>query len=94
MQVKDIMTEAVEVVAPGMALAEAAERMRALDIGMMPVQDGDEVVGVITDRDMAMRAIARGLDPNTATVGEVMTPEIVFCYEDQSVLFSFFVTPT
>jgi predicted GH43/DUF377 family glycosyl hydrolase/nucleotide-binding universal stress UspA family protein/CBS domain-containing protein len=84
MQVKEIMTEAVEVIDPGMALAEAAERMRALDIGMMPVQDGDEVVGVITDRDMAMRAIARGLDPNTATVGEGMTPEIVFCYEDQS----------
>lgn len=85
MQVKDIMTHAVEVVSAGTTLDEAAERMRALDIGVLPVQDGDEVVGVITDRDMTVRAIARGLDPKTAVVGEVMTPDVVFCFDNQTV---------
>jgi CBS domain-containing protein len=76
MQVKDIMTHTVEVVSPGTTLDEAAERMRALDIGVLLVQDGDEVAGVIADRDMTVRAIARGLDPKKAVVGEVMPSSV------------------
>lgn len=85
MQVKDVMTREVEVISPDTTLDEAAQRMRAVAVGMLPVQDGDEVVGVVTDRDMTVRAIARGLDPQTATAGEVMTPDVVHCYEDQTV---------
>lgn len=85
MQVKDIMTTAVEIVTPDTTLAEAADRMRSVDIGVLPVQEGTEVVGVITDRDMTVRAIAQGLDARTATVGDVMTRQVRYCYEDESV---------
>lgn len=84
MQVKDIMTRTVEVINLDATLDMAGERMRALDIGVLPVEDGDELVGVITDRDMAVRAISHGLDPKTASVREVMTPDVVSCFEDQS----------
>jgi CBS domain-containing protein/nucleotide-binding universal stress UspA family protein len=85
MQVKDIMTQPVEVVPPTATLDEAARRMREVDIGMLPVLDGAEVVGVVTDRDLAVRAIAQGLDPKTATVEEVMTAQVHYCFDDQSV---------
>jgi nucleotide-binding universal stress UspA family protein/CBS domain-containing protein len=85
MQVKDIMTQTVEAVRPNATLNEAARRMHEVDAGMLPVLDGTVVVGVVTDRDLAVRAIAQGLDPKTATVEEVMTPQVRYCYDDQSV---------
>jgi nucleotide-binding universal stress UspA family protein/CBS domain-containing protein len=85
MQVKDVMTRTVEVVERQTVLSRAAQRMHALDIGMLPVMDGETVVGVITDRDMTVRALARGLDVNAAVVGEVMTREVVHCFDDQTV---------
>jgi nucleotide-binding universal stress UspA family protein/CBS domain-containing protein len=85
MQVKDVMVQTVEVVHPTATLDEAARRMREVDVGMLPVLDGAEVVGVVTDRDMAVRAIAEGLDPKSATVEEVMTPQVHHCFDDQSV---------
>ena len=68
MQVKDIMTTTVEVVTPDTTLAEAADRMRTVDVGVLPVQEDGQIVGVVTDRDMTVRAIAHGLDARTATV--------------------------
>jgi nucleotide-binding universal stress UspA family protein len=58
--------------------------MRALDIGVLPVQSGDELVGVITDRDLTVRGISQGLDPSMAPVREVMTPGVVSCFDDES----------
>jgi nucleotide-binding universal stress UspA family protein/CBS domain-containing protein len=83
--VKDVMTPTVEVIGPTTTLEEAAARMRALNIGMLPVRAGNALVGVITDRDMAVRAMAQGLDPKAAEVGGVMTPGVVSCFDDQSV---------
>jgi nucleotide-binding universal stress UspA family protein/CBS domain-containing protein len=85
MRVKDIMSETTDVVSLETPLAEAAERMQAIDVGLIPVRLGDELVGVVTERDMALRAVAQGLDPRTATVGAVMTPEVHFCFDDESV---------
>jgi CBS domain-containing protein len=57
--------------------------MAALDVGPLPVCKGDELIGMLTDRDITVRAVAEGLDPKTTKVYEVMTPEIIFTYEDE-----------
>ncbi len=85
MQVKDVMTSEVEVISPDATLQEAAEKMQAFDVGPVPVCDGDRVVGMITDRDITVRATAVGQSPFTGLVRDAMTPNPVFCYEDQDV---------
>jgi|SoiMethySBSTD1v2_1073268.scaffolds.fasta_scaffold502028_2 CBS domain-containing protein/sporulation protein YlmC with PRC-barrel domain len=85
MPIQAIMTREVEVVHPESTLREAAQKMATLDVGPLPVCKGDEIVGMLTDRDITVRATAEGLDPKTTKVYEVMTPEIVFAYEDEDV---------
>jgi len=85
MQLREIMTPQVEVIAPNAGLAEGAKKMRDLDVGAIPVCDGDRLRGMLTDRDIAIRAVAEGLDPEATHVSEVMTPEVVFGFEDQRV---------
>jgi CBS domain-containing protein len=84
-QLRDVMTTGVETVAPGDTIRYAAEKMEALDIGSLPVCDGERLVGVLTDRDIAIRAVASGRDPNRTTVIETMTPRLVFAYEEQPI---------
>jgi CBS domain-containing protein len=83
MKIRDIMTTDVEVVRAQTPLREAARLMRDVDTGFLPVGEGDRLVGTLTDRDIVVRAIAGGHDPDTATVRDAMTDELVFCYEDQ-----------
>ena len=83
MQLNRIMTEYVEVIAPQMSIQEAAEQMRSLDVGVLPVCHGGRLVGILTDRDLAIRAVADGRDPKTTTVEEVMTRHVHCCFEDQ-----------
>ena len=85
MQLKEIMTRRVEVVHPDTTIQEAARKMKALDVGPMPVCDGERLVGMVTDRDITIRATAQGLDPCTATVREVMTKDVIWCLEDESI---------
>ncbi len=85
MQVKDIMTRNVEVIAPDRPIQEAAERMNDLDIGPLPVCEGDRLVGMVTDRDITVRATALGQDPWVTRIRDVMTPAVDFCFEDQDV---------
>ncbi len=85
MKVADVMTRSVDVANPDARLDEAAERMRQLDAGVLPVVDGDKVVGMITDRDITVRATAVGRDPVTTKVSEIMTSEVVFTYDDEDV---------
>ena len=84
MQLKEIMTAAVEVIRPDSSIADAAKKMRSLDVGSLPVCDGERLVGMITDRDITIRATADGRDPNNTLVRDCMSPEIVYCFEDQS----------
>jgi CBS domain-containing protein len=84
-KVADVMTRDVEWVHPDDTLRACAEKMRALNVGPMPVCDGDRVVGVITDRDIVVRGIALGLDPVSARVREAMTPEVSYCKPDTSI---------
>ena len=85
MQVKDVMTRGAEVVRPDATLQEAANQMKSLDIGPLPVCDGDKIIGMLTDRDITVRATAEGLDPKQTRVREVMSKELITCLEDQDV---------
>jgi CBS domain-containing protein/sporulation protein YlmC with PRC-barrel domain len=85
MQIKEIMTRQVEVIHPEATLWEAAQKMAGLDVGPLPVCKGDELVGMLTDRDITVRATAEGRDPKTTRVHEVMTPDVVYVFEDEDV---------
>lgn len=84
MKIRDAMTRDVRMVRPDQNIREAAHLMAELDIGALPVQDNDRLVGMITDRDIAVRAIAEGHGAETR-IGDVMSKEIKYCYEDQSI---------
>lgn len=86
MQVKEIMTKNVECIQSDKSVSDAAKRMKLLDIGAIPVCGlNDKLIGIVTDRDIAVRCIANGRDPQTLMVEEIMTPGIAFCQEDQNV---------
>ena len=85
MLLNEIMTRQVETVHPDDNLELAAQRMRDRDVGSLPVWDGQRPVGIVTDRDITVRATARGETPSEVRVGSVMTPDPVCCYEDQDV---------
>jgi len=85
MQLKDIMTSQVEVVQPETTLQIAAQKMLQFDVGPLPVCEGEHLVGMITDRDITTRAVAEGCDPKTTPVRQAMTPDILYCFEDQDV---------
>ena len=85
MKIREIMTPAVQCVRPGDNLVEAAGVMRELDVGVVPVCDNHELVGMLTDRDIAVRAVAEGCDPNRTFVRDVMSPHVVFVYEDDDI---------
>jgi CBS domain-containing protein len=83
MKVRDVMTERPECIAPTATIQEAAARMKNLDVGSIPVCDNDRLVGVITDRDIALRSVAEGHDPTRDHVRETMSPGIIYCFDDQ-----------
>jgi CBS domain-containing protein len=85
MKVKEIITPNPQCITPEGSLRDAARKMKAMDVGILPVCENDRLVGTITDRDIAVRAVADGRDPNTTKVREVMTQGVVYCFEDQSI---------
>jgi CBS domain-containing protein len=85
MQVKDIMTRDVQVIEPDSSVFEAARKMRAFDIGCLPVCKGRRCIGVFTDRDIVIRVIADGRDPQTCKVSEIMTTDLVYCSETEDI---------
>ncbi|MBU8977985.1 MULTISPECIES: CBS domain-containing protein [unclassified Lysobacter] len=84
MKVADIMTTDVFLTAPNRSIREAAETMHRMDVGSLPVGDGDRLVGMVTDRDITIRAVARGMAADTP-VRDVMTQDIRYCFEDEDV---------
>ncbi|MFI1721474.1 CBS domain-containing protein [Streptomyces sp. NPDC020489] len=80
--VKDVMTPGVVAVRPDASLVEAAQLMRLQDIGDVVVADGQQVVGMLTDRDITVRAVAEGLDPQTVSAGSVCTRDPVLVAPD------------
>jgi len=85
MKAKDIMTEEVVWVMPQTSLREAANKMKELDVGVLPVCNDQELVGILTDRDIVLRSTAEGKDPNNTKVAEAMSSKVEYCLEDEDV---------
>ena len=83
-RLKDLMSRDVQIISPDGTIKEAAQHMRKGNFGMMPVGENDRMIGAISDRDIAIRAVADGKGPTTK-VREVMTEGIFWAYEDDSV---------
>ncbi len=83
MQVHEVMTRGVECVSPDATLQEAARRMKELDVGSLPICKNGRLAGMITDRDITVRSVGAGHDPRSDRASDVMTPNVVYCYEDQ-----------
>lgn len=86
MQIKEVMTTDVEVIRATESLQSAAQRMRSRDIGILPVHDNGQAVGMVTDRDITIRGVAEGKDPQRTSIRDVMTPNILSLQEDQDVV--------
>ena len=84
MKVSEAMTRTVRIADPDQSIREVARIMAEVDTGVLPVGENDRLVGMITDRDIAIRAVAEGKGPD-AKVREVMTPDIKYCFEDDDV---------
>src|SRR5690242_9795990 len=86
MEIREIMSRDVRIANPTQSLQEAARIMAEHDVGALPVcGEGVGLIGMITDRDIALRGVAERLDPKRTTVGEAMTDEVYFCFEDDAV---------
>lgn len=84
-RIADIMTRHVEVIQRDDTIQHAAQRMRELDVGALPVSDGEALAGMVTDRDITVRGVADGMIPQEALVSDVMTEEVRWCSEDDTV---------
>lgn len=85
MQVKDIMCSDPNWISKETSLQEAAQKMEDLDCGFLPVGDGDKLDGVVTDRDIVLRAVAKGKDIRSMTAGDMLTDKVLYCFENDSV---------
>jgi len=83
MRVSEAMTREVRVANPGQSIREVAKIMAEIDAGAMPVGDNDRLVGMITDRDIAIRAVALGKGPDTPVRDVMSTEQVLYCYEDE-----------
>jgi CBS domain-containing protein len=82
MRVSEAMTRDVRIATPGQSIRDVAKIMGDIDAGALPVGENDRLIGMITDRDIAIRAVAQGKGPETP-VREVMSKEVKYCYEDE-----------
>jgi CBS domain-containing protein len=85
MRLGEIMTRDVEVIGSNAPLKEAAAKMKELDVGLIPICDGDRLKGTLTDRDITIRATAEGKSPSKTKVSAIMSTDIAYCYEDQEI---------
>jgi CBS domain-containing protein len=83
MKVMEIMSLEPEVISPDASIRDAAKRMRAEDIGAIPVGENDRLVGMVTDRDIATRAVAEEKDPRTTSVRDVMSKKVFYIFDDE-----------
>lgn len=81
MLAKEVMSKKPEFLPPDATLKQAADQMRTHDYGFIPIGENDRLIGAITDRDITIRAIAEGKDPNKTTVRDVMSKGIYYCLE-------------
>jgi CBS domain-containing protein len=84
MRISEIMSRDVQLANPSQTLQEAARMMADLDVGAIPVAENDRLVGMLTDRDIAVRAVAQGKNPAQCKVGECMSSEIKYVFDDET----------
>ena len=82
-QIKDVMTDQLQTCEPSTTVLEAARLMARSDVGPIPVVEGDRPVGLVTDRDIVIRAVAEGRDPQMTTVGEIASTDLVTVEPEQ-----------
>ena len=85
MRISEVMTRDVRIAAPTDSIQHAARIMAADDFGSLPVGEGDRLVGMLSDRDIAVRAVAQGLSPSDCTVRDVMSGDVKYVFEDETI---------
>ncbi len=85
MKIVEIMTRDPELIDPNASIREAAKRMKNEDIGALPIGENDRLIGMVTDRDIAIRAVAEDRAPETTTVRDVMSEKVFYCFEDDDI---------
>jgi CBS domain-containing protein len=85
MNVKDVMSSEFRKIDFNATICEAAEKMRSFDIGILPVEKSGKIVGMVTDRDIVIRALAQHLNPETTGISKVMSTNVVYCYDEDDV---------
>ena len=83
MRVSEAMTRDVRVATPGQSIRDVAKMMAEIDAGAMPVGENDRLIGMITDRDIAIRGVAQGKGPDTPVREVMSTDQVLYCYEDE-----------
>lgn len=84
MKIRDVMTPDVRTIGPTATIRQAAQLMAETDVGVLPVANNERLLGILTDRDIAVRAVAAGRGPDTS-VQDAMSGEIRYCFEDDEV---------
>ena len=85
MQLREIMMTDMEVIRPDTSVSQAAQKMRSIGVGALPVCEGKRLVGMVTDRNITLRATAYGHDPNTTPVRHYMSCDLICCFEDRDI---------
>src|SRR5438132_399957 len=85
MKISEIMSRNVKCISSDTTIKDAAELMRSLDVGFLPVCEGDHPVGTLTDRDITIRHVADGQNPYRVKARDIMTTSVFSCYDDQDV---------
>src|SRR5687768_13156166 len=85
MEVRQIMSSDVERITQDTTLQDAAQRMKTRDVGFLPVCEGDRVLGTLTDRDIIIRGVARGVDVRQTSAKDVMSKDVFYCYVDEDI---------
>ncbi len=83
MQAKEVMSSNIRIIPSNTSIQAAAELMRQMDIGTLPVTENGQIVGMLTDRDITIRAVAEGADPGATPARDVMSRNVISCFEDQ-----------
>src|SRR6266852_1331230 len=85
MKIREIMTTNVECVSPDTGIQELADKMKTLDVGFVPICENDRLAGTVTDRDIVVRGLTGGQNINTIKAKDIMTKDVVWCFEDQDI---------
>jgi len=85
MKIREIMTTNVECVSPDTGIQELADKMKTLDVGFVPICENDRLAGTVTDRDIVVRGLASGQNINTIKAKDIMTKDVVWCFEGQDI---------